>query len=271
MNTESLKVVAINSFPANGNAGLKLVMSVLGTHVIPVPTLLLSGIGNMRGHERYPVPFKALLSSTLRLARENGQSLVIYVGYLGEASQAAIIADQLTRFADCIRLVIVDPVCGDNGRAYVPDDIIASWHQLLPLASLALPNITETALLAGLQPDSLPDPTLAVSAFRQRYPTLECIVTGIVAGDLIVNRWVQADQVTDFSQAYFSHYFSGTGDTFASLFIWFFAIKKLPKAQAIRQAGLHMEALIRRSIAAGSTDLLISPVEGDLFPVSTNG
>lgn len=260
MNTENLYVLAINSLPANGNAGLKMAMSILGTHVIPVPTLLLSGIGNMPGHQRYPVPFEAMLGSTLTLARQNGYSLVVYVGYLGDASQASTIAHHITDFADIIQYVVIDPVCGDNGRAYVADAIINSWHHLLAVADIALPNITEIALLTGVREGISPTETdTYVTAFRHRYPALECIITGLVSGPQISNRWLQPDRALDFPQPYHPAYFSGTGDTFASLFIWFFCFRKLPKEQAIREAGRCMEAFIRQSVEAGRPDLMLSP------------
>lgn len=254
----NLKVLAINSFPANGNAGLKMVMSVLGTHVLPVPTLLLSGIGNMPGYQRYPVPFSDLLNSTLMMARQNGFQLVVYVGYLGDSGQAGIIADALTRFADLVQYVLIDPVCGDNGRAYVPDAIIDSWQQLLTIADLALPNLTETALLSGVRRDiNLTKPELYLTAFQQKYPTLTCIVTGIVSGDRIINRWLKPDSHTDFTHAYHPRQFSGTGDTFASLFIQHHFFDNLTYADAIEQAGLTLERLIGSSNGAGSTELMI--------------
>ena len=253
------KVLAINSFPANGNAGLKMAMSVLGTRVLPVPTLLLSGIGNMPGHQRYSVSFADLLNSTLTLARQNDYELIVYVGYLGSEVQAGIIADALTQFADLVKFVLIDPVCGDNGKPYTSEAIIDSWHQLLSVADLALPNLTETALLSGIRHTidlSQPEPYLGV--FRQKYPNLDCIVTGIVTGNTIINRWLTAGSSTDFSHPYHPHYFSGTGDTFASLFIRYRFFDGLSVADAIDRAGLTLERLIESSIKTGRNELIIS-------------
>lgn len=251
------KILAINSFPANGNAGLKMAMTVLGTRVLPVPTLLLSGIGNMPGHQRYLVPFAELLESTLTMARQNDYELIVYVGYLGSADQAGIIAETLTRFADLVTFVLIDPVCGDNGKPYTSEAIIDSWHHLLPVADLALPNLTEIALLTNTaQPIDLTDPEPYLGAFRRKYPDLDCIVTGIVTGDKIANRWLTADSVTNFAHTYYPHYFSGTGDTFASLFIRYRFLEDLSVADAIEQAGLTLEQLIASSVRAGSRELI---------------
>ncbi|MBC7921579.1 MAG: bifunctional hydroxymethylpyrimidine kinase/phosphomethylpyrimidine kinase [Ferruginibacter sp.] len=258
MENSSLKVLAINSLPANGNAGLKMVLGVLGTYVIPVPTLLLSGIGSIPGHERYAVPFEALLKGSLALAKRSGQSLIVYVGYLGNAQQAGVILENLDGFRDIIRFVVVDPVCGDNGRAYVPEELIASWHPLLLRADLALPNLTEVALLSGARGAlALTQPEEYLSAFRQKYPALECIVTGVTEGNRVSNQWFRADHRQVFAHPHHPSYFSGAGDTYASLLLFFFFFKGLPKEQAILKAGLAVEMLIRYSVHLGSPDLLI--------------
>ncbi|MCY7358640.1 MAG: bifunctional hydroxymethylpyrimidine kinase/phosphomethylpyrimidine kinase [Rudanella sp.] len=236
------KILVINSFPANGNAGLKMVMSVLGTHVIPVPTLLLSGIGNMPGFQRFTIPFAKLLDSTLTLARQNGQSLVVYVGYLGGADQAEVIADA----------------------------IIHLWHHLLTIADLVLPNFTETALLTGVREDIVPENAETyLSAFRELYPAPDCIVTGIRSGDQVINRWVRADTgaVTDFAHPYYPRYFSGTGDLFASVVIRFLCLENQLIRHAIENAGQVLETFIRHSVEAGRADLLITP---ELPHLSTN-
>lgn len=251
-------------------------MSVLGTHAIPVPTLLLSGIGNMPGFQRFAVPFAELLDSTLTLARQNGHSLVVYVGYLGGADQAEIIADAIARFRDIVRYVVIDPVCGDNGRAYVSDEVIDAWHHLLSMADLTLPNLTETALLTGVREAIVLDKAETyLSAFRESYPAPDCIVTGVRIGNQVINRWVRAGTgvITDFVHPYYPQYFSGTGDLFASVFIRFFCVENQPMHQAIDNAGRVLETLIRQSVDAGRvrsgrTDLLITPAL-PYFPTDT--
>ncbi len=74
------KIVAVNSLPALGHAGLKAVISVLGTQTVTVPTLLLSGTGNMPGHRRVAVPLEELLYSTFELLKE--EKIILYIGML---------------------------------------------------------------------------------------------------------------------------------------------------------------------------------------------
>ncbi len=268
MTEKPIKILAINSLPTNGNAGLKMVLPVLGTRAIPVPTLLLSGIGNMAGHQRFTIPFAELLNSTLTLARDQEQPLAVYVGYLADDTQAVIIAEAIGEFRPLIRFVLIDPVCGDNGRAYVPPTVIESWQTLLPLADLALPNLTEAALLAGLAaPVDLTDPDAIITTFCRQYPALSVIITGIVQGDTVTNRLIQSDQTStrnaslpawqESSHRYFPNYFSGTGDTFASLLIRLHCIEGHPLPAAMTQAGIVLERLIERAVATGQTNLIL--------------
>jgi pyridoxine kinase len=253
-----IKILAINSLPTNGNAGLKMVLPILGTQAIPVPSLLLSGIGNMAGHQRFPLPFADLLDSTLTLARQQQQPMAVFVGYLADAGQAALIADAIARYRDLIQFVLIDPVCGDNGRAYVPAAVIESWHSLLTVADLALPNLTEAALLSGWAGafESV-DSERIISKFRERYPHLTTVVTGIVADRTVTNRWLHGDGTTDFSNLYYPTYFSGTGDAFGSLLIRFHCLDGLPLPAAIARAGQVLEQRIEQSIAAGRSELVL--------------
>ncbi|MEO1652436.1 MAG: hypothetical protein AAFU64_02725, partial [Bacteroidota bacterium] len=114
--------MAINSLPTHGNAGLKMVMSVLGTRVLPVPSLLLTGIGSMRhlpGFAKFTLPFSDLLAGAFQLLEARNEQAIVYIGYLGEAQQIPIILACLHQYRACIHYIIIDPVSGDNGQAYV--------------------------------------------------------------------------------------------------------------------------------------------------------
>jgi pyridoxine kinase len=272
MPEKSVQILCINSLPFVGNAGLKMVLPVLGTRAIPVPTLLLSGIGNMAGHQRFGVPFADLLHATLTLARDREQPLAVYVGYLADAEQAPVIAGAIREFSALIRFVLIDPVCGDNGRAYVPPAVIESWHGLLPLANLALPNLTEAALLTGQPAPSIPvaltNPDAVITAFCQRYPRVPTVITGIVAGNVVTNRLILPDNEgsgratrQDFSHRYVPQYFSGTGDTFASWVIRQHCLAGHSLPQAVSEAGTALEQLIEQAVATGETDLSLPSIK----------
>ncbi len=242
----SLKVLTINSLPALGTAGLKMVMGILGSHALPVPTVLLSGTGNIENHKRFKLPFKDHLQSTVELAIQQGHSLIVYIGYLGHAQQSEIIESILKEYKNAIQFVMVDPVCGDNQRLYVDSDIAESWAKLLAFADLATPNVTELAYLSGKDvstaSDCIKNNTIN---FKEKYPKLDFILTGCVEDDKVVNRYYSREKTIESKHDFIPGYYSGSGDTFASLFVLLRFIKGFSIEKSLRMSGKMMECFIK--------------------------
>lgn len=255
-----MKVLAINSLPANGNAGMKMVMHVLGTKVIPVPSLLLTGIGSISGFEKFPVNFEQLLAGTLALARKREEELIVYVGYLGNAEQIQIIKKYLTQYKDIVKFLLVDPVCGDHGRAYVPQEIIANWGDLVKEADLCLPNITEVALLSGNFQDF--DSSKAdnyIKDFRQRYTKPALLVTSLETDkqEVLINRLYDKKAIFESQHTKEDRNYGGSGDAFAAYLIDAHFYKNHPLQTAVKTAGEAVKAAINQSIKIGSNDLML--------------
>lgn len=261
MNTQNLGVLAINSLPSNGNAGLKMVISVLGTLVIPVPSVILSGIGSMRhltGFTRLELAFEDLLEGSLQIARQRKQALILYVGYLGHHEQILTILGLLDQYRDQIKYIFVDPVCGDNGKPYVSEEIIQHWPLLLAKADLAIPNLTEVALLAGHRQGIVKEQSdVYVEEFRQKFPNLDFVATSMSQSDELINRLYQTGKETNFHHFLHPGNYSGSGDAFASLFLYFHFFKGYSLNQSLQKAGDVMADLIRESLTLQSEDLII--------------
>ena len=224
--------------PAIGNAGLKMVMHILGTKVIPVPSLLLTGIGSIKGIKKYELPFKALLKNTLLLLREANEKIIVYVGYLGDAKQINPIRDCLQEFKDIIDFVIVDPVCGDHGRAYVSSEIIENWGELIAVSNLCLPNITEVALLTGnIDHFDIAKSESYIEAFTSKFKNTRLIVTSVDEGQHLSNKLLVKDTLFESKHEKVPKNYGGSGDAFASYLIDFHFFQKMPLYQAMEQAG----------------------------------
>ncbi|RMG57026.1 MAG: hypothetical protein D6722_25500 [Bacteroidetes bacterium] len=251
-----MKVLTIHSFAIHGTASLKAFLSLLGSRVLPVPSLTLTGLTNLPGHQKVAVDLPALLEGSLTLARHRGERLLMYVGYLGDAGQAGQIAALYEAFRNQIEALIVDPVSGDHGRTYVPDPVMAAWPQLLALADWALPNFHELQLYAGTPPGS--DPEAVVAAFRVRYPALRLLCTSFpgAAGQLGVRYQGPDGRHTHVHEALLRHY-GGTGDVFAAHFLHYHFFQQRPLPAAIAQSAVGTLDIMRRSGAAGSPDLLL--------------
>ncbi|WP_373492703.1 bifunctional hydroxymethylpyrimidine kinase/phosphomethylpyrimidine kinase [Aquiflexum sp.] len=255
----ALKILTINSLPALGTAGLKMVMGILGPHALPVPTVLLSGTGNMKNHKRFDLPFKELLQSTIELTIQQGHSLIAYIGYLGDSQQAEIIENILIEFKNAIQYVMVDPVCGDNQRLYVNLEIAGSWSRLLALADLATPNVTELAQLSGNDVSTAGDCIKnSIIDFKEKYPKLDFILTGCVEDDKVVNRYYSREKTIESKHDFIPGYYSGTGDTFASLYLLLRFIKGFPIEKSLSMSGKMMECFIRDAWRNHQTNININ-------------
>lgn len=127
------------------------ILSVMGVQCCPLPTAFLSThTGGFTGF--------TFLDMTEELPRvaHHWKSLglkfqAIYSGFLGSERQIGIVADFIQAFRDPGTLVVVDPVMGDDGKAYqtYTPAMCAGMARLAALADVITPNLTEAAFLLG--------------------------------------------------------------------------------------------------------------------------
>ncbi|TAE48204.1 MAG: hypothetical protein EAZ89_15595 [Bacteroidetes bacterium] len=235
---------------------MKAMLSILGTRVLPVPSVYLTGLTNLPGHRRTKVQFEELLTGSLELARHRQEKLILYIGYLGEARQAEVLLQAMTDYADLIYEVWVDPVSGDHGRTYVPPEVVEAWPALLASAQWAFPNVTELCLFSGID-DPSQSIDLQIDAFKRRFPGLSFAVTGIGEGEQVKVILTHAGEEHSFTHPRLAQNFGGTGDVFASCFILHKHFGGMAAREAMEQAALDTLACMQKSIAAHSPDLII--------------
>ena len=255
----TLKVLAISSLPTVGNAGLINLMSILGGHVLPIPTLVISGLGNMEGNQRFVLPFRDILAHTFEMAQRCDYSLLVYTGYFNQAEQIQETIEILHTFQDSIHQTIVDPISGDNGKPYVDQAIIEELPKLSRLADWVLPNETELKLLLNLPMET--PLKKAVQQFRDKFPEANLLVTGIKTKDQIGNYLMTDKEAQLITHDFHDYPYSGTGDAFAAFFMKYRFFKKRETLFAIKKAGEQLSHLIHQSIEAQKPafDLMLSP------------
>ncbi|PSJ62006.1 pyridoxal kinase PdxY [Pseudaminobacter soli (ex Li et al. 2025)] len=150
-------VIVISSHVARGSVGNRaavFALETLGYPVWAVPTVILPW---HPGHGRATriVPdqeqFSALMKD-LENAPWLGEVAGVLSGYLGNASQAAAVASlvKAVRAKNPDALYVCDPVMGDLGGLYVPEELaVALRDTLLPLADIATPNRYELEWIVG--------------------------------------------------------------------------------------------------------------------------
>lgn len=255
-----MKVLTIHSFAVHGTASLKAILSILGTRVLPVPSLYLTGLTNIPGHEATQVEFERLLKGSLKLAKDRGEDILLYIGYLGSQGQVNIILEAIQPYRDIIKHILVDPVSGDHGRAYVPESVIEAWPKLLEIADWAFPNFTEVGLYAQSDHDKVED---ILGDFHRRFPQLSFIATSVPDDENRLRLHLHAQKdVRDFCHEKLMPHFGGTGDVFVSWFIRFYFFDQMPVGESLKQAADKTVESIRRAIELGSADLVLETLSG---------
>lgn len=146
------KVAAIHDLSGIGRCSLTVILpilSVMGVQCCPVPTAILSshtgGFGDvvLRDLTDYIVP---ALNHYKRLDEEFD---CIYSGFLASTGQIDHCLDFFKNYNNSLK--IVDPVMGDHGKSYktCTPDLCNRMHELVSIADVITPNLTEASILLG--------------------------------------------------------------------------------------------------------------------------
>ena len=147
------KVVAVHDLSCIGRVSLNAVIPILtsmGLEVTPLPTALLSC------HTQYPDFTFLDLTTEMRkiIANWKAQGFrfnAFYTGYLGSPEQVQVVSELIQHFRRPNDLIVVDPVLGDNGHLYkgMNEEMVGQMRELIKLADVITPNMTEMFLLLG--------------------------------------------------------------------------------------------------------------------------
>jgi pyridoxine kinase len=259
---QNLYTLAINSFAVHGTASLKTIIRVLGSRVLPVPSLLLNGLTNMPIVRKVDLPFRDLLQSTLDLVVHRNQRVILYIGYLGKAEHADDILDMVQQYRSHIHLILTDPISGDHGRAYVPPEIIHRWPDLIRHSDFVFPNLTEIKLLCGHEPNGTETPKFYVSRFQELFPKVQLVVTSLQLDDHGIGvQWHGGDKPFTYSHPVLTKNYGGSGDTFLALFILFHFYRQMSMEESLKAAADQTYHIIGHSIRQGAEELILDDLE----------
>lgn len=146
------KIAVINSFAGYGRCSMTEALPIISTRKVqacPVPTSIFSNHTGFPSH--YCQDFTGQMPDYL--AQWDALGVVfdgIYCGFLGKKEQIPIVSGFLkSQKEKGCRMILVDPVMGDNGKAYrtITPEHCDALRQLVSLADIITPNITEACLL----------------------------------------------------------------------------------------------------------------------------
>lgn len=218
------KVAVINDLSGASRCSLTTalpVISSLGINCSVMPTALLS---NHTGHDHY---FFEDCTSQMKEFAKNWKKMdlefdSIYSGFLGTEEQIDIVSEFIADFKKENTKIIIDPVMGDNGEIYTTytSRMCDKMKELVRIADVITPNLTEACILIGIDyvgehPDD--DTLQKICEGLCTLGAKSVVLTGCKDENLISNIVYSDGVCKKYSSALIPKYFTGTGDTFASL------------------------------------------------------
>jgi pyridoxine kinase len=149
-------ILTISSSVARGHVGNSATTFPLmrrGHEVVALPTVILAHHpGHARDVSRFETPDVQTVGRDILVSPKPHPVDAVLAGYIALAPQAAAIAGLIAEaraYAQGIP-VMLDPIVGDMGQLYVDPLILDEIRaQLLPMADIVTPNVTELAALAA--------------------------------------------------------------------------------------------------------------------------
>ncbi len=149
------RVLTIQDISCLGKCSLTIalpVISALGSEAVILPTAVLSTHTMFRNFT-----CKDLSDQIEPIAnhwKSEGVTFdAIYTGYLGTIGQIDQVKELFRSFREKGTTIIVDPVMADNGKLYPAFDMdyVRKNAELCAEADIIMPNITEAALMTGME------------------------------------------------------------------------------------------------------------------------
>ena len=169
---ERPRVLSVQSLCVRSVVGQKaaaLPLNALGFEVDPINTVYLSNhLGYANGAAGKATTADELAAMVDGLKRNGllGAYTHVLSGYVGSTA----LLDGLVRLLDDLprdAVYVCDPVLGDHGKFYVPEELVAVYRErVLPRATMATPNQFEAEKLTGLKIESLRDALRACDAMH---------------------------------------------------------------------------------------------------------
>ncbi len=224
---EQLRIAALHDISGFGRGSMTTAISVCaaaGIQCCPLVGAVLSA------HTAYPDVTVRDLTADLPAYAANWQAIGcrfdgLYSGYMSDIRQAE---QMLALYDHCAKpgcLLVVDPVMGDNGKAYAGafgPEFAAQMAAYCAKAQVITPNLTEAAMLLGDRPDAWREDLPFVEGYLERLLRLGCgsaVITGVKDGaGNIGAAYLTGQGETGFvCRPQVDAYFPGTGDLFASV------------------------------------------------------
>jgi pyridoxine kinase len=241
-----------------GQRAARFALQRLGHDLWAIPTVILSnhtGYPRVEGQAVDPVLIALLVEGSTAnglLARCDA----VLSGYLGSAAQADIVAAAVrgVKAANPKAVYCLDPVFGDNGRAYAKPGVAeAMARTLLPLSDIVTPNTFELSSLTSV---AIRDASDALVAARRLARPLVVATSAPAGPDRIGVLAVAGNEAWFASTPRLENAPHGAGDLFAALFLAA-RLEGRDLRTALERATSSVFAVLEKSVAANSNEMLL--------------
>ena len=183
--TDLMRVLAIAGSDSGGGAGIQAdlkTMLACGVHAMSVITAVTAQ-NSVGVHGVWPLPVDAMLAQYDAVVDDIGVDAV-KTGMLSGADLVSAVAGRLSQLTVP---VVVDPVAvSKHGDPLLdPDALQVLREELLPVATVATPNLSEVALITGVVVDSAADLHRAAAVVLEHGPTWVMVKGGHLPGQPI--------------------------------------------------------------------------------------
>ncbi|HET6172683.1 MAG TPA: pyridoxal kinase [Gaiellales bacterium] len=264
-------VMSIQSSVVYGHVGstaATVPLHRLGFDVWALPTVVYSshaGYPGVRGSRTPVSTLRELLAGLQALGRLDRCEAVLS-GYLGQPDTWPFVLEALAAVREQRpdAWFVCDPVLGDEGELYMPEELVRTFReQAVPRADLLVPNRFELEWLVGRPVRSVDE---AVGAARELHAAgaREVVVKGLVLDH--EGRPMQHVVGLDDDGAWLARaphvpqFWSGAGDVFTALLAGL-RLRGTPLSESVARATALMEALVARTYELGAPELRLVEID----------
>ena len=221
------KIAAIHDISGIGRCSLTViipVLSAMGVQVCPVPTAVLSA------HTGYGEFVMRDLTDFMQPALDHYKKLgtkfdCVYSGFLASSEQIDHCLEFFSAFPSALK--VVDPVMGDGGKAYATytKEMCSRMSELVAVADIITPNLTEAAILLGEEYPTSPVRNSEAKSWLVRLSEQGAKIVVITScpladgGMATIGYDKENNSFWKIKNDYVPAHYSGTGDMFASVLI----------------------------------------------------
>lgn len=243
MTTSIPKVLILSSTVASSRVGASAAsfcLQRMGIETVVLPTTL------MGRHPGWGAPGGGATDSAMLrdvwtgVAAQDIKFDAVLTGYMGQTAHIDLGVEIIehVRANNPNAMITVDPVMGDHGQLYIPEDRAdAIIDGLIPKADFITPNLWELDYIKA-RSDGLPD----------------CLMTSVLDGEKIGAVWQSGTERWQVSHAKFESVPHGGGDSLAALFLGRRLLGETP-ASALAKSVASVFELMRAADALDAGEL----------------